>query len=116
DAAIAVKDGAVADHDVLHQPADALSELDGGGGGRESAIGDGDVFRGIVGAPFRNTANNSDAVIASGNGAVGNGDIVAAHNVDAICPDRFLQAGVNVHAIDDHARAGKQCERPAGGV
>ena len=95
---------------MLDQAAVALGELDGGGGGREPAIGDGDVFAGVIRAPFRDAANDGNAVIAGGNRAVGNADVVAADDVDAVGPNRFFQAGVNVDAIDHHARAGKERE------
>ena len=72
-----------------------------------------DIFGGIIRSPFRDATNDGNAVIACDNRAVGDADVVATDDVDAIGPDGILQIRVDVNPLNHNSRAGKQSKRPA---
>ena len=111
DAAIGTGDDAVVDGDVADGIHVAVAELDGAGRRSQPAIGDGNILAGQRRTkPVHGVEH--DRVVAGLDGAVGDAHIFAAVRINAVRPDAFGQAGVDVDAVDHQSLAGIRVNRP----
>src|SRR5437868_7087160 len=87
------------DLDVTNTGAITFAELDAGRGGREAAVRDGNIFANARRAPAV-LGDQRHTVVTGLDSAIGDRNIAATVEVDAVGPNRFLQAGKNVEPFE----------------
>src|SRR5580693_8143227 len=111
-AAIRIGDNDIVDGDATDGVGIAIAELQRAGGGGKPTVGHGHIFRG-QGRPPDIRRPKDDGVVASLDGGVGHAHVLAAVRIEAIGPDAFLGARIDVDAIDDKPFARVRVDGPA---
>src|ERR1017187_8703971 len=112
DTAIDAGDDAVVHGHVADTDLDAVAKLQRAGRGRETAVGNGDVFAGKSRTPpVRGIKHNG--VVSCFNRAVDNAQILAPIRVNAVGPHPAPEAAVNIDSVDHYPLASIGINIPA---